>query len=57
MSPIESMQLRGVFDSGKFAEVQRENEEMAKRVSELQDSEARLKLEKQQLLDRISRLD
>lgn len=46
MSPIESMQLRGVFESGKFAEVQRENEEMAKRVSELEESEARVKLEK-----------
>jgi hypothetical protein len=47
MSPIESMQLRGVFESGKYAEVIRENEEMAKRISELEDSEARIKLEKQ----------
>jgi hypothetical protein len=41
------MQLRGVFESGKYAEVIRDNEEMAKRISELEDSEARIKLEKQ----------
>jgi hypothetical protein len=47
MSPVESMQLRGVFENGKYAEVVRDNEEMAKRISELEDSEARIKLEKQ----------
>ena len=46
MSPVESMQLRGVFESGKYAEIQRENEEMSKRIGELEDSEARVKLEK-----------
>ena len=57
MSPLESMQLRGIFESGKYAEVLRDNEEMAKKISVLEDSEARIKLEKQQLLDRISRLE
>lgn len=37
MSPVESMQLRGVFESGKYADLQRENEELAKRVGELED--------------------
>ncbi len=47
MSPVESLQLRGVFESGKYAEVVRENEEMVKRIGELEDAEARIKLEKQ----------
>jgi hypothetical protein len=37
MSPVESMLLRGVFESGKYADLQRENEELAKRVGELED--------------------
>ncbi len=47
MSPVESLQLRGVFESGKYAEIVRENEEMVKRIGELEDTEARIKLEKQ----------
>jgi len=53
MSPSESLQLRGTFEKVRDMHT----EDMLKKIADLEESEARLKLEKQQLLDRISHIE